>query len=113
MHPAPDKTDGGTATLGRVMGKHREEDGRGWRMRLGDVLESERGGKVCSPWNIKRRRDKHTCSFCTFKRKCVGTSLVVQWVSLHAPNAAGLGSIPGRGTRSRIHAATKDPACRN
>ena len=54
-----------------------------------------------------------------------GTCLVVQWVTLHAPNAGGL--IPGRGTRSRVHAATKSshaatkslhaatkkPACRN
>ena len=30
-----------------------------------------------------------------------GTSLVVQWLRLHAPNAAGIGSIPGQGTRSR------------
>ena len=29
-----------------------------------------------------------------------GTSLVVQWLRLHAPNAGGLGSIPGQGTRS-------------
>ena len=28
------------------------------------------------------------------------TSLVVKWLSLHAPNAGGLGSIPGQGTRS-------------
>ena len=41
-------------------------------------------------------------------------------VRLHAPNGAGPGSIPGRGTRSHMHAttkssraATKDPACRN
>ena len=47
-----------------------------------------------------------------------GTSLVVQWVRLHTPNAGGLGSIPGRGTRSHMdvatkspHAATKDPTC--
>ena len=37
-----------------------------------------------------------------------GTSLVVQWLRLHAPNAGGLGSIPGQGTRScmpqlRVH----------
>ena len=38
-----------------------------------------------------------------------GTSLVVQWVKLHAPNAGGPGSIPGQGTRSRMHAATKSP----
>ena len=29
----------------------------------------------------------------------VGTSLGVQWLRLHTPNAGGLGSIPGRGTR--------------
>ena len=49
-----------------------------------------------------------------------GTSLVVQWLRLHAPNAGGPGSIPGQGTRSLMpqlkiphaskkfsHAATK------
>ncbi|TEA36408.1 hypothetical protein DBR06_SOUSAS16310026, partial [Sousa chinensis] len=41
-------------------------------------------------------------------------SLVVQWVRLHAPNAGGPGSIPGRDTRSRtpqlsLNAATKIP----
>ena len=51
---------------------------------------------------------------------CPGTSLVVQWVRLHAPNAEALDSIPGWGTRSRMHptaksphAANKKPACRN
>ncbi|TEA34796.1 hypothetical protein DBR06_SOUSAS11910019, partial [Sousa chinensis] len=29
-------------------------------------------------------------------------SLVVQWLGLHAPNAGGLGSIPGQGTRSHM-----------
>ena len=29
-----------------------------------------------------------------------GTSLVVQWLRLSIPNAEGLGSIPGQGTRS-------------
>ena len=37
----------------------------------------------------------------------IGTSLVVQWVRLHAPNAGGLGSIPGWGTRYHMHATTK------
>ena len=36
-----------------------------------------------------------------------GNSLVAQWIRLHAPNAGGLGSVPGQGTRSHIHAATK------
>ena len=50
----------------------------------------------------------------------IGTSLVVQWVTLRAPNAGGPGSIPGQGTRSHMHAATKSAhatakksACRN
>ena len=37
----------------------------------------------------------------------IGTSLVVQWVGLHTPNAGGPGLIPGQGTRSRMHATTK------
>ena len=41
------------------------------------------------------------------KRVEAGTSLVVQWVRLHAPSAGGPGLIPGRGTRSCIHAAMK------
>ena len=31
-----------------------------------------------------------------------GTSLVVQWLRLRAPNAGGWGLIPGQGTRSRM-----------
>ena len=31
-----------------------------------------------------------------------GTSLVVQWLRLHAPSAGGRGSIPGQGARSRM-----------
>ena len=37
----------------------------------------------------------------------LGTSLVAQWIGLCAPNAGGLGLIPGQGTRSCMHAATK------
>ena len=42
-----------------------------------------------------------------------GTSLVVQWLRVHAPNARGLASIPGQGARSHmpqlkiLHAVTK------
>ena len=44
--------------------------------------------------------------------KCLlGTSLVVQWVRLRTSNAGGPGSIPGQGTRSHMHAATKEPTC--
>ena len=48
-------------------------------------------------------------------KTCIqGTSLVVQWLRLHAPHAGGLGLISGQGTRSHMlelnisHAATKD-----
>ena len=43
----------------------------------------------------------------SLKDSTVGTSLVVQWVRLCAPNAGDRGSIPGQGTRSHMHAATK------
>ena len=36
------------------------------------------------------------------KNQDIGTSLVVQWLRLCAPNARDLGSIPGRGTRSHL-----------
>ena len=39
---------------------------------------------------------------CEYKNQAIGTSLVVQWVRLCAPNEGGLGSIPGRGTRSHM-----------
>ena len=29
----------------------------------------------------------------------LGTSLVVQWLRLHASNAGGTGSVPGKGTK--------------
>ena len=38
----------------------------------------------------------------TLPKNKAGTSLVVQWLRLHAPNAGGLGSIPGQGTRSHM-----------
>ena len=41
-----------------------------------------------------------------------GTSLVVQWLRLRAPNSGGLGSIPGQGTRSHMP-QLKDPTCPN
>ena len=37
----------------------------------------------------------------------LGTALVVQLVRLRAPDAGSPGSVPGRRTRSRMHAATK------
>ena len=42
-----------------------------------------------------------------------GTSLVAQWIRLRTPKAGGPGSIPVQGTRSHMHAATKEPTCCN
>ena len=36
------------------------------------------------------------------RRLWQGTSLVVQWLSLHAPNAGGLGLVPSQGTRAHM-----------
>ena len=40
--------------------------------------------------------------FFFLKTVTTGTSLVVQWLRLHAPNAGRPGSIPGQGTRSHM-----------
>ena len=57
---------------------------------------------------------------CLSRKSSFGTSLVAQWLRLCAPNAGVPGSIPGQGTRSHMHAATKsshatteEPACCN
>ena len=53
------------------------------------------------------------------KNRGTGTSLVVQWLRFHTPNAGSLGSIPGQGTRSHmpplrgLHASAKDLAQQN
>ena len=47
------------------------------------------------PWNLDYSKGKGR------------TSLVAQWIRLCSPNAGGLGLIPGQGTRSHMHAATK------
>ena len=55
--------------------------------------------------------------YCSFNMTADGTSLVVQWLRFHAPNAGDPGSIPGQGNRSHmlqlkiLHAATK--TCHN
>ena len=38
----------------------------------------------------------------TNKKNTSWASLVVQWLRLRVPNAGGLGSIPGQGTRSHM-----------
>ena len=41
-------------------------------------------------------------SYLPRKGATLRTSLVVQWLRLRTPNAVGLGSTPGRGTRSHM-----------
>ena len=62
---------------------------------------------------LNRLRNKTKFSFVRMSQ--IGTSLVVQWLRLCAPNAWGPDLIPGQGTRSHMpqlrfhsHAATKD-----
>ena len=47
-------------------------------------------------------QDSITSSSLCLKAVIYGTSLVVQWLRLGAPNSGGLGSIPGQGTRSHM-----------
>ena len=42
-----------------------------------------------------------------------GTSLMVQWIRLRAPNAGAAGSIPGQETQSHMRATTKELASCN
>ena len=58
-------------------------------------------------------RDKTLKHLEETQEKNLGTSLVTQWLGLRAPSAGGPGSIPGQGTRSHMHATTKEPMCRN
>ena len=44
---------------------------------------------------IESRKKKNT----QIKKPCLGTSLAVQWLGLHASNAGCTGSIPGRGPK--------------
>ena len=46
-------------------------------------------------------------------KSLLGTSLVMQWLRRRAPNTGGVGSIPGQGMRSHMHATTKEPSCCN
>ena len=62
---------------------------------------------------LNRLKNKTKFSFVRMSQ--IGTSLVVQWLRLCAPNAWGPDLIPGQGTRSHLpqlrvhsHAATKD-----
>ena len=50
--------------------------------------------------NIKHLLLWSECKIYHLKQDTSGTSLVAQWLRLRAPNAGGLGSIPGQRTES-------------
>ena len=60
--------------------------------------------KVKSESEVGQSCPMHRIKDCTsdLYSSTAGTSLVVQWLRLQAPNAGGLGSMPGRGTRSHV-----------
>ena len=57
---------------------------------------SPRWGGGCSP-------NPHLQPYSKQYRSTARTSLVNQWLRLHAPGARGLGSIPGQGTGSHMY----------
>ena len=82
--------------------KERRKEGKKGR-KEGRKKEKKKKKKEGKKEERKKRRKKEKK-----ERKKERTSQVVQWLRLHAPNAAGLGLIPGQGTRScmlqlRVH----------
>ena len=51
---------------------------------------------------LNRKNDNELWLCCLNERTIKGTSLEVQWLRLHAPNAGGPGSIPYQGTRCHM-----------
>ena len=82
------------------------------------TIHTRKNSKRIKDWSMKtdsnsRNNNVKDWYVWLYKNVCRGTSLVVQWLRLHAPNAGGPGSIPGQETRSWMqqlkipHAATK------
>ena len=56
-------------------------------------------GKIVLLPREQKGGNSHQAFVSYFKKKYRGTSLVVQWLRLGAPNAGDLGSIPGQAIR--------------
>ena len=82
------------------------------------------GRKCCGRNNKAEKAEMDGGGVYSFKQGDQGTSLVVQWLRLHSPNARGRDLIPGQGTRSHmvqirshilqlkiLHATTKTWPC--
>ena len=57
---------------------------------------------IQSPLTMLSKVQGNQFSFLYDKNAIIRTSLVVQWLRLCTPSAAGLGSIPAQGTRSNM-----------
>ena len=64
-------------------------------------LRNQIVSKVMNLFSLKTKINCLLLVF-TIKEGKSGTSLVVQWLRLHAPNAGGLRLIPGQGTRPHM-----------
>ena len=66
--------------------------------------------------SLLHTHERHLLTRGFLKIRSFGTSLAVQWLRLHAPNAGGPDSTPGRETKiphtatKSSHAATTEPA---
>ena len=56
----------------------------------------------CLPLQHSLFRPPLVVLFLHYRKKAAGTSLVVQWLRLWAPNAGGPNSVPGQETRSYV-----------
>ena len=66
-------------------------------------IDSMLNGRKCYGRNNKAEKDEMDGGgHYSFKQGDQGTSLVVQWLRLHFPNARGPDLIPGQGTRSHM-----------
>ena len=81
---------------------------RGWepksvmeKRRFPETLQKMEWGRRPG-WNLGEKGEKGRQYWVSVKYTENGTSLVVQWLRLHTPNAGGPGSIPGWQTRSHM-----------
>ena len=74
-------------------------------MQRGDSVKTQREHRLQHKERLKLReagRKAETDFPYSLNKYTVGTSLVVQWLRLQAPNAGVLGLTPGQGTRSHM-----------
>ena len=96
----------------KAEGKERGGETAGfWFRQQGGPRETKRvgaGSTFCSHHHPPPHTESHLRSPARVRARLVptpsqgGPSLVVQWLGLHTPNAGGLGSIPGQGTRPHM-----------